>query len=547
MALFVGAYPHQFAPVVGGTLASRRHTAAEFRAGAADGVASPSGRGWQSFERTTACAVVAGAVAMATWRRRAHSRGFGSKAAPEAAPQTVAVEGEEKKPAWTVESTDDRGKIVLAGAKGFQTGDVIIDEPPIILLDNGFDNLMKLVRPVYALIGPEFVKVERLFAPETASPHLQLAKRAGVRGESLRQVLPVLPHGCANYEDAFRILKIIEANAYFAAGMVESNTRALYVGLCRVNHSCMPNALARGGTHAGYCQVVATETIPPHEEVTWSYLSVDELALPTAERRKILSETWQFHCCCPRCAVVDDPMRVGRCPKCEAATSAAFRAAEEAPASCVECGSSFGEEFHKDAAREEAELLAFYTEVVGDCDVLEAGLQTLTRSDGETPDEDKMAQYETQAGLAMKLTQKIDGKLKSVEKLDWRHWAVARLNRKLGRLLSAFAQLLESKGEGGMAQVLTLRSTAALQKCVDAESSFGFPDGIMREEHAKDLVSLASAHGAIGRTDAAVECCERAADEFSKGCLHRRGERLLGLEKQIAAIRAAAYALREQN
>lgn len=71
------------------------------------------------------------------------------------------------------------------------------------------------------------------------------------------------------------------------------------VGAC-CNHSCEPNAEARGND-AGM-QLVALTRITAGNEVTISYVDESILELPLDARRKHLQRAYKFWCSCPRCA-----------------------------------------------------------------------------------------------------------------------------------------------------------------------------------------------------------------------------------------------------
>jgi len=74
---------------------------------------------------------------------------------------------------------------------------------------------------------------------------------------------------------------------------------ALYPHVSTFNHSCRPNAV--------FCvlngKVFACRDIQPGEEVTVSY-TPQRMYAPTAMRRELLRQTWDFDCACTRC---EDP------------------------------------------------------------------------------------------------------------------------------------------------------------------------------------------------------------------------------------------------
>ncbi|KAF8122536.1 hypothetical protein EV363DRAFT_1436578 [Boletus edulis] len=87
------------------------------------------------------------------------------------------------------------------------------------------------------------------------------------------------------------------------------------------NHSCLPNAIVvfpRGGKtrmKEPVMDVIALRDIAAGEEVLITYI---DTTLPKAQRRQVLTETYNFTCQCPLCkqsATVVDPREAVLCPK----------------------------------------------------------------------------------------------------------------------------------------------------------------------------------------------------------------------------------------
>lgn len=95
----------------------------------------------------------------------------------------------------------------------------------------------------------------------------------------------------------------------------EGKTRvALYTKYCcglwllvsLAEHSCDPNFLCVCDGD-GNSSLVALRDVEPGEHITTSYLNLVELAEPGEERRKNLSDKWQFMCACSRCTAESMP------------------------------------------------------------------------------------------------------------------------------------------------------------------------------------------------------------------------------------------------
>ena len=90
---------------------------------------------------------------------------------------------------------------------------------------------------------------------------------------------------------------VVRSNAFTDA---QSGSSYLYETLCRTNHSCDPN-MHRHFEGGGVVVAVTARDVADREPLTISYLSDAHLKLPTAERRRILLDKFNFLCACERC------------------------------------------------------------------------------------------------------------------------------------------------------------------------------------------------------------------------------------------------------
>ncbi|KAN0085790.1 hypothetical protein V8E55_006924 [Tylopilus felleus] len=87
------------------------------------------------------------------------------------------------------------------------------------------------------------------------------------------------------------------------------------------NHSCVPNAVvvfprsSKSKLNEPVMNLIALRDIPAGEEVSIAYI---DTTLPTMQRQKVLTETYNFTCQCPLCKQADtvvDPREAVLCPK----------------------------------------------------------------------------------------------------------------------------------------------------------------------------------------------------------------------------------------
>lgn len=75
---------------------------------------------------------------------------------------------------------------------------------------------------------------------------------------------------------------------------------AVFEIICRVNHSCCPNAICTWNSNTGQMELKALRPLKRGDEVTISYIR-NELGLNVDARRREL-KFWNFVCMCTRCA-----------------------------------------------------------------------------------------------------------------------------------------------------------------------------------------------------------------------------------------------------
>jgi hypothetical protein len=197
------------------------------------------------------------------WRLRAATR-----SALMLEEQSIEKEKDESACGVIIKASLNAGGLGMFAQQCYTVGDVIIREAPLVVLQ---DHLVESV-------GAEYL--EQIFS--TLAISSALAAR--------------------NLSDSFALL----SGKPSLMGMVASNcipvgnkSTALFASICRINHSCRPNARFIWREDLGQELVVALRPIFLAEEITVSYRG--ESYLPSARRRALLKENFNFECGCSAC------------------------------------------------------------------------------------------------------------------------------------------------------------------------------------------------------------------------------------------------------
>lgn len=90
-----------------------------------------------------------------------------------------------------------------------------------------------------------------------------------------------------------------QANAFG----LNDNEQIVASKICKLNHSCSPNAMVDYAVGSDRLTVRASQYIEPGTEITISYL--DPL-LPSDQRQKMTQFGWSFECKCETCTLPED-------------------------------------------------------------------------------------------------------------------------------------------------------------------------------------------------------------------------------------------------
>jgi hypothetical protein len=81
----------------------------------------------------------------------------------------------------------------------------------------------------------------------------------------------------------------------------EDKARALFVDICRINHSCSPNAVWSWCAEKDEMEVQAVVKVADRQQIHISYLSEDDILAARAKRRTLLQSRYDFFCQCSAC------------------------------------------------------------------------------------------------------------------------------------------------------------------------------------------------------------------------------------------------------
>lgn len=107
-------------------------------------------------------------------------------------------------------------------------------------------------------------------------------------------------------ETIYRIIGVLETNAYEIHGNGQSGYRGLFPLSSLMSHGCVANSNHRFSIAPPYALACrASVDIKEGDEIFSSYVKITK---PTIQRRQILKDCWHFDCECVRC---QDPTEMG--------------------------------------------------------------------------------------------------------------------------------------------------------------------------------------------------------------------------------------------
>eukprot|EP00811_Abedinium_folium_P037259 NODE_9891_length_1392_cov_5.509091.p1 GENE.NODE_9891_length_1392_cov_5.509091~~NODE_9891_length_1392_cov_5.509091.p1 ORF type:complete len:356 (+),score=104.33 NODE_9891_length_1392_cov_5.509091:232-1299(+) len=171
----------------------------------------------------------------------------------------------------------------LFAQRSVPTGECVLSDAPLALIE-----------------VPSGWSLAELHTAIAAGGHCERLVSSGIyRGEPSRPLVREYHEwAAAALAGTADAMLVVVLNAYTTRP--SGRYQAVYPVISKANHSCAANARVRAHDH-GAGEIVATQPIAAGGEVTVSYLTNEQLRLPAARRRRIMSGTWDFACVCPRC------------------------------------------------------------------------------------------------------------------------------------------------------------------------------------------------------------------------------------------------------
>ncbi|CAK8989959.1 unnamed protein product [Durusdinium trenchii] len=160
-----------------------------------------------------------------------------------------------------------------------------------------------LVPPWRAVPKETQVQALELHTPELTGP-----------SPSVLKILEALWGYAAEAPAALLVEQLLQVWIYNSFDLSEDGKEAgvIFLASAMMSHSCAPNAAWHLDENNSYI-LHARSPIEQEQEITISYLSPDELMLPSSLRRQLLESTKGFRCSCSRCL---EPLDVARAFLC---------------------------------------------------------------------------------------------------------------------------------------------------------------------------------------------------------------------------------------
>jgi hypothetical protein len=204
----------------------------------------------------------------------------------------------------------DRGKHLVA-TKGYSCGEVILEEPPLLVMPTGAYNtsVERVVCAVSCIAKARpLVKdaILQLYHPDDLSPWadaplVQTVRQAALQSHDVQQ----------NFAEQAGMIYLLNSHAF-------PNNASAFFALCsKINHDCEGNSRFTVGAD-GLGRVVACRQIAAGEEITQNYIG-DLVIGSSLFRQSVLQESKLFQCKCIRCRSPDFARRVP-CPVCHPRT-----------------------------------------------------------------------------------------------------------------------------------------------------------------------------------------------------------------------------------
>lgn len=205
--------------------------------------------------------------------------------------------------------------------KDFEPGDVIIDEPPLVV----FTSLPDLWEKIKCNI-PVKEAVMDMARPLLGDEKPNAYNKEHISGDMVNDIPEVEKMARElHVKDKVELMQlhlIVRTNAHSYTGKrvyardAESSKHALFALGSKVAHSCAPNTEYTSKTKDGHGKYTAVKHIKAGCMLTWTYIGYEALMFcSTPERQRRLLKVKNFFCQCDRCVTLDQG-RAMKCPLC---------------------------------------------------------------------------------------------------------------------------------------------------------------------------------------------------------------------------------------
>mmetsp|Transcript_52484 Transcript_52484/g.148702 ORF Transcript_52484/g.148702 Transcript_52484/m.148702 type:complete len:636 (-) Transcript_52484:57-1964(-) len=423
-----------------------------------------------------------------------------STSAAPSAPIGIAAPAGAQGARLAVRDTPDRGKIIVS-LDAIEPGDLVLAEAPALMVVQAGNtatlaDLQSWVDNLARLGAAERVPILELHYPPQAADGGTLASLVGAQGEGLEAVLRC-PEG-VTFDEIWRLMRIIECNAFGFDNEDGTHKELLLPRVARLNHSCLPNVLCGPGSQGGGAEVRALVAIAPGDELNISYIGLETLLSPVAERRHPLQGRWQFSCGCQRCRDVDG-LRAFRCSSC--AQSSVHSQAEGGLCSpCCQCGQQMTSEAAEAAFASEASL---GREALG----VRQAVQAAAGSLGSTLQAgDAAAMQRVLSGANAALAQ-CEALTTAHPQVDPSHYLAVGTAKEASKLCAVLGEAFVACGDRPSAEQWWARAAAGLREALDAEFR-AVP--VPRDSRTGELLGLSRLYRRLGQREAVRQCLQQA-------------------------------------
>ena len=198
---------------------------------------------------------------------------------------------------WKIQTINNHCNDGIIATRDIKAGDLIIQEKPIWIESKNLEGAQRAYEHVMKA-NPKWLDT-LYYREDKRKTYYNRMKCAQIDIDPYEQEKQYLS----------KFMAQVDINSFDVGGF-----HLLYLQTSKINHSCLPNATRN--VHCKYLdcslkkersprecigKIYAIRDIKKGEQITISYLSPDELLLPTNQRNDAIKKKFGFHCQCIRC------------------------------------------------------------------------------------------------------------------------------------------------------------------------------------------------------------------------------------------------------